>query len=487
MTLKNMKIISLTAENVKRLVAVSIKPDGNLVQITGKNGQGKTSVLDSIWWCLAGSGTIQSTPIRKGQERARISLDLGEIIVTRTFQRATDGKAAGTEGTFTTKVAVEAADGAAYKSPQALIDGLIDSLAFDPLAFDRMKPKDKFTALAKFVPDIDFEHVERQNDGDFERRAVANRMGKEARAAAGLIYVPDGTPDEPIDETALVQQLQEAGDKNASETQRQGRRDAAAAKVTDLRAAAADLLARIQPDATHRRHECDRELVNIDNQIRQLRLRADELKETCEANIRTSAASLTQRAADTTKEADDLQARIDTAEPIAEPIDTVAIAKQIEEARNTNKAINRAAERARHLSVAARYETEAQTLTENMAARTKAKEAAIAAAKMPIAGIDFGAGVVLLNGVPFEQASDAERLRASVAIAMAANPKLRVIRIRDGSLLDDDAMALLAKMADEHDMQVWIERVDSSGSVGFVLEDGHARKAEETQQEGAAA
>jgi len=45
-----MKIISLVAENVKKLVAVEIKPDGNLVEITGKNGQGKTSVLDSIWW-----------------------------------------------------------------------------------------------------------------------------------------------------------------------------------------------------------------------------------------------------------------------------------------------------------------------------------------------------------------------------------------------------------------------------------------------------
>lgn len=48
-----MKIIALQAENVKRLVAIEIRPDGNLVQITGKNGAGKTSVLDCIWWALA--------------------------------------------------------------------------------------------------------------------------------------------------------------------------------------------------------------------------------------------------------------------------------------------------------------------------------------------------------------------------------------------------------------------------------------------------
>ena len=39
-----MKIIRLSAENVKRLVAVEIEPTGNLVEITGKNGAGKTSV-----------------------------------------------------------------------------------------------------------------------------------------------------------------------------------------------------------------------------------------------------------------------------------------------------------------------------------------------------------------------------------------------------------------------------------------------------------
>ena len=39
-----MKIIELRAENIKRLVAVTIKPDGNMVEITGRNGHGKTSV-----------------------------------------------------------------------------------------------------------------------------------------------------------------------------------------------------------------------------------------------------------------------------------------------------------------------------------------------------------------------------------------------------------------------------------------------------------
>ena len=82
-----MKIVSLTAENVKKLVAVQIRPDGNLVQICGKNGQGKTSVLDSIWWALTGTSHIQAAPIRAGANQARIRLDLGDLVVTRTFRR----------------------------------------------------------------------------------------------------------------------------------------------------------------------------------------------------------------------------------------------------------------------------------------------------------------------------------------------------------------------------------------------------------------
>lgn len=36
-------------------------------------------------------------------------------------------------------------------------------------------------------------------------------------------------------------------------------------------------------------------------------------------------------------------------------------------------------------------------------------------------------------------------------------------------------MKILGEMAETNDMQVWIERVDSSGKVGFVLEDGRLK------------
>ena len=44
-----MRIVQLSIENVKCLKAVEIKPDGTLQVVTGRNAQGKTSVLDAIW------------------------------------------------------------------------------------------------------------------------------------------------------------------------------------------------------------------------------------------------------------------------------------------------------------------------------------------------------------------------------------------------------------------------------------------------------
>ncbi len=93
-----------------------------------------------------------------------------------------------------------------------------------------------------------------------------------------------------------------------------------------------------------------------------------------------------------------------------------------------------------------------------------------------INGLAFDAEGVTFNGIPFQQCSSAEQVRIAVAVAAALNPKIRVIRIADGSLLDSASMAEIERLAKEHDMQIWIERVDESGGVGIVIEDGAVRE-----------
>lgn len=437
-----MKIIELRAENIKRLLAVTIKPNGNMVEITGKNGAGKTSVLDSIWWALEGQKNIQAVPIRKGATSAKIKLDMGELKVTRTFNASRDAKTKELTGDFTTSIVVENEQGARFPSPQAVIDGLLGALSFDPLAFTRMKPVEQLETLRRFVPDVDFDSIDRLNHGDFAKRTEINRQAKDLRARESGIVVPAKVPEE-VDEAALVAELEAAGKQNAELETRKSRREAATAEMATQVAQAAGYDARC-------------------------------------AKLKAEIAELNNAAVDLRTKATATEANFSKAGPMPEPVDTAPVKLKIQEAgannRTAREAKRLAEEKARLATDAEALEKQASDLTAAMEKRKADKAAAIAQAKMPIEGIGFGDGVVLMNDVPFEQASDAEQLRASIGIAAAMNPKLRVIRVRDGSLLDEDAMKMLAEFADANDLQVWIERVDSSGRVGFVLEDGEVKE-----------
>lgn len=427
-----MKIVALQAENIKKLVAIEIKPNGNLVQITGKNGQGKTSVLDCIWWALAGASNIQSTPIRKGQDVARIRLDLGEIIVTRTFK-------GGKEGATSSSITVENAEGARFQSPQAMLDELLGHLSFDPLSFARMGPTAQFDTLRNFVPGIDFDKLELEDKMDYAKRTDVNRRIKEAKIQADKIVIPTNTPEKLVDEVGLIVEMETAGKHNAQIEERKSRRIEA-------------------------QNQLDRKndsVTAIETQIKSLRERIDEL---CKEQGREMA------------EADTLQKKLSNAAPLPEPVDTAILMKKIATAKEINENVMLRISKRKFVEMSEKLEAEAQAITDAMKAREENKLKAISTAKLPVDGIMFGDHVILMNGVPFEQASDAEQLRASIAIAMALNPMLRVIRVRDGSLLDEDSLKLLEEMAGKEDYQVWIERVESSGKVGFVLENGHIKE-----------
>ena len=103
------------------------------------------------------------------------------------------------------------------------------------------------------------------------------------------------------------------------------------------------------------------------------------------------------------------------------------------------------------------------------------KTSQVAAAKFPVDGLSFSASEVLYNEIPFNQASSAEQLRVSVAMGIAMNPKLKVLLIRDGSLLDEDNLKMMADMAQEADAQIWLERVGKGQEVSVIIEDGEVQ------------
>lgn len=430
-----LRIVKLEAENVKRLVAVEIKPDGSLVVIGGKNGAGKTSVLDSIAYALGGRDALCDEPLRQGTTKGHVSVDLGEFIVRRTFTPSGGGT-----------LTVESREGAVFRSPQAMLDRLLGRLSFDPLAFARMEPKQQRETLRQLVG-LDFAALDAARAKHFEERTAVNRDARQLESRLAAMPEPAGAPAEPIVMADLVAELDAAAVTERAASDAETR---AAAIVRDVEAATASVAS---AEATVARLERD---------LDDARKKAADAKATAEA-MRTKASQVQDLAG---------QAR-------AAVIDPAPIRQRIADAEGTNALVRANGERARVAADLEQARARTGALTASIEALDADKAAQLAEAKFPVDGLAFDEGGVRFSGVPFSQASSAEQLRVSVAMAAALNPRLRIALVRDGSLLDAHSMKVLAEYAAANDMQLWIEKVSDDGEgCAVVIEDGAVRDPE---------
>jgi DNA repair exonuclease SbcCD ATPase subunit len=400
------KIVRLESTNYKRLKAVEIAPDpaGNLVIVAGKNGQGKTSILDSITAALGGvSAKTTPKPIREGEERAEIIIETEDLIVSRRFTAS---------GSTLT---VKSPDGAVYPKGQAKLDDLLGRLSLDPLAFTQLSDRDQLATLLELVElPFDPDQLAAERKEIFERRTDANRTVKELTSrAAEYISRPTDLPEDEVSVSKLLLRY------NAGQADHLAKRRTRADLDT---ARAAVERARAELEAA------ERELAVADREYAKW-------------------------------------------EGIELP-DLEAIQQQVQNAEEINAAVrhHKAAEKVRaDLTL---WQQAAAELTAAIEEIDKQKADGLAAAKFPVDDLGFDESGVTFRGVPFKQASGAEQLRVSLAMAIALNPKLRVIRIADGSLLDSDNLALVESIARENDFQVWIEMVGDGNGRGIIIEDG---------------
>lgn len=425
----NTKIVKLTAENVKRLSAVEITPDGSLVVIGGNNAQGKSSVLDSIMYALAGGKTLPTKPVRDGQEKAAIEVDLGDILVKRTFTAA-----GGSTLTVTNK-----ADGIRIGSPQAMLDTLVGRLTFDPLDFSRQKDQAQAETLRALVG-IDFTQLNTERQRIYDERTAVGREVTSLKSRLSAIPIPDpGLPDAEQSTADILKQQSDAANRNAA---RERERSDAKTERTN-----ADSLATLLKNLESEINRMERDLADKKREMK-LRsadlVRANESAEMAERHVATLInESLGAFALELTR-VEEVNAKVRAA------ISRQTLATELEE-----------------------KEVKYRSLTASIDGIDTTKVATISKAKFPVAGLSFDTdGNVIFNKLPFSQASSAEQLRVSIAIGIALNPTLRVLLIRDGSLLDATNLQLIREMATATDSQVWIEVVSTGGEVSVVIEDG---------------
>lgn len=399
-----MKIVELRAENVKRLAAVDITPEGAMVVVGGENAAGKSSVLDSIAYAIGGKGLLPDKPLRDGARTGQVVVRLGgddtpPLVVTRTF----------TEKGSTLRVT---AGGEKQSSPQSLLDNLCGKIAFDPLAFTREHPAKQADILRNLVG-LDFTDLDAKRAELYERRTEVNRDVKALQARQTARGPVVDAPDEEVSVEDLVATLQR---------QRAVNSENADAK-RELEAAEADVA------------KCKERFVAANARVTKTR-----------------------------------------GMPVYRPNEDVASTeKQIVESREINERVRANDERKQINSELITSEANADALTTRIESCNAGKQAKMRAATWPVEGLGFSGDGVTFNGLPFGQASSAERLRVAVAIGLALNPTLRVLLIRDGSLLDDNNLAVVARMADAANAQVWVERVGGGDECAVVIEDGRVK------------
>ncbi len=461
-----MKIVKLRSENVKRLSAVEVTPgEGAVVSVGGKNGAGKSSVLDSIAYALGGQALVPAEPIRQGESEARIVVDLGDLVVTRRFYREeiVDKDALGPDGKplnppkfvgwgpTKSTLSVANAEGARYPSPQAVLDRLLGQLTFDPLAFSRAAPRDQEATLRRLVG-LDTTKIDERRAAAFSQRAALKKVYTARMAQVEAMPRYEGVPaiETPMDEISQEMLCAE-----------------------HLRKAADD---------------ASRLVEKTEQQVVQNRMRADQVLQTIrelEDRLATERVKHDALAVELCKLSDDLKVQTQAMGEARNAVpDTEELRRKLVETEETNAKVRANRQRAA-------VGDEAEALAKRIDAETKAiaeadvaKRAALDAVKFPVEGLGLGDMGVTFGGVPFAQASSSEQLRTSVAIGLALNPKLKVLLVRNGNQLDDDSLKLLAAQAETAGAQVWLEYVTAdAGAVSVMIEDGHAA---ERQKGGAA-
>lgn len=412
-----MKIVEFHAENVKRLKLVSIKPNGDTIVIGGENGAGKTTVLDCIDMAFAGAKKVASVPVRTGQTAAKVLIDTGELKIERRFSTASG-----------TSLIVTGADGKRIASPQAVLDKLYSAVAFNPLEFAGQDSGKQAATLRRIVG-LDFAALDAERARIYQEREASGRILAQTKARLAAMPAPAANVlAEEVSVAALMAQKEDAEQINQSHAQ----------------------VRRQYEQARERTEEAARVVENLRKQL--------AVAEEQYAGLKTTENSAQDAVAE-----------------LADDIDTAPIVEKIKGAESINRAVRAKAERARVAAELAALETARTESTEAIGQVDAEKAAKLAAAKWPVDGLGFSDDGVTYRGLPFDQASQSERLRVSVAIGIALNPTLRVLLIRDASLLDKASMATLRTLAVEHDVQLWIERVGDGDEGAVILEDGEVK------------
>jgi hypothetical protein len=388
-------------------------------------------------YALGGKSKIDEQPIRKGESKGKIVVDIEKYKITRSFTP---------KGSY---LQVETQEGATFPSPQKLLDSFLADLTFNPLAFAEASPKQQAELLLK-VSDIP---VDAQKLTDITGQAVA--------------------PGNPIDvfKTVHDQLYSERRDINRDLSRQE--------KVLETLGNPGEVKPVSVTDLFETRKQLEAQQIENDkirDEVLKLELDAEALSDRicCQKGI---VATETQKLKELEKAHEGLKNKLTAAGQASVELvdpDFTEIDRQIEEADEINRKANEAEKYKETKETVDKIKTVSKDYDAKLEKLAEYKKECLSKANFPIKDLGFDDnGFLTIGDVPFSQRGTSQKLLAGCAIGAALNPKLKILLIKDGDKLDGNNMNCLCEWAKDNDYQVWLERVaDSPNGVSFFIEEG---------------
>lgn len=409
-----MKVISLQAKNTMNLSAIEIIPEGNTIVLTGKNGAGKSNILKAMEFALSGKALAATPePVKHGEKSGDIILDLGDIIVKRHF----------TNDTSTLKIAN--AEGMIFNSPQALLDKFRGNISFDPLEFAGLPEKQQKEILLGMIDlPIDLDELDTQRKQTYDQRTDVNRDIKRLEGQRdGIPNLPD-VPDDEISAVDVMAEMQAATEQIAANNNIRNKLRAAVTQCSTLA-----------------------------NDVRRVELELEDKKRELAVQEK-------------------FKIELDLATRTLIDPDLEVFKCKLEDVEQINAHVRKKNELKGICTQINDLKGVSLGLTVDMTAIDTLKTKTISEAGMPVVGLGFNESGVTFEEIPLSQRSSAEQRKISMSIGMAMNPDLKVLWLKDASLLDSDSIEDVKTMADENGYQIWLECVGEDKDVGIFIEGG---------------
>jgi DNA repair ATPase RecN len=422
----SVKINSLEIENVKRVKAVAMDCSGKaLTVIGGRNGQGKTSVLDAIMWTLGGDRYKPSQAVHDGAKKILTHIKLSNGITAE--RKGVNGA-----------LKVTSPDG---RGGQALLNEFVSAFALDLPKFMGATGSEKAKMLLESFPGLGKE-LQRLNEEVkrlyAERLATGQIADRKAKYASELPYV-DGVPETPMSGQEMAGRLKDALAVNSRNEELR----------RNIGKAEGDIKAQ-----EYRLESVDKRIADIKRQLEQAEAERSDV-----AN-RITAANLALG-----------NARAETAG--LRDQDTTAIEKELEEIDAINAKVRANAEKAK-------AEHEAQELREQYNESTGKIEQAradrlalLAGVKMPLESLSIDEeGELVFRSQRWDCMSGSEQLRVGAAICSAIKPSCGFVLLDRLECMDVETLHDFAGWLAERDLQAIGTRVGTGEENSIIIEDG---------------